>query len=92
MKTAQEEKQRAIRRAREEGRLPPHQPRWFMAETEGDTGERVWSPLRTEKNGVEYWEEREKAYQKGGNVWWEGVDNIFIDEPEFITELMERSY
>lgn len=92
LKTAQEERQRAIRRAREEGKLAPHQPRWFMAETEGDTGERVWSPFRTEENGVEYWAEREKAYLQGGNVRWRGVDDIFIEEPLFIRELMERAY
>ncbi|KAJ2924326.1 hypothetical protein H1R20_g12752, partial [Candolleomyces eurysporus] len=92
LKIAQEERQRAIRRAREEGKMAPHQPRWFMAETEVDTGDRVWSPLRTQDNGVEYWAEREKAYLQGGNVPWKGVDNIFIEEPAFIRELMERSY
>ncbi|RXW22360.1 hypothetical protein EST38_g3497 [Candolleomyces aberdarensis] len=92
LKIAQEERQRAIRKAREEGKMAPHQPRWFMAETEVDTGDRVWSPLRAPDNGVEYWAEREKAYLQGGNVPWKNVDNIFIEEPAFIRELMERSY
>ncbi|KIJ15782.1 hypothetical protein PAXINDRAFT_114163 [Paxillus involutus ATCC 200175] len=46
LKVKQEEKQRATRKAREEGRLPGHQPRWFTAETDGDTGDRVWTPSR----------------------------------------------
>jgi hypothetical protein len=41
---------------------------------------------------VEYWAEREKAYLQGGNVRWRGVDDIFIEEPLFIRELMERAY
>ncbi|KAG1741680.1 Oxysterol-binding protein-domain-containing protein [Suillus lakei] len=46
LKMKQEERQRATRRAREEGGTPSHRPRWFRAETDGDTGERVWAPSR----------------------------------------------
>ena len=79
LKTEQEEYQRAIRRAREEGSRPPHRPRWFSAETDGDTGERVWSPLRIGED-VAYWVERDKAYYQGGKDVWPDVDRIFIDD------------
>lgn len=79
LKTRQEEYQRAIRKAREEGRQPPHRPRWFSAETDGDTGERVWSPLRIGEE-VAYWVERENAYKKNGKNVWPDVDRIFINE------------
>lgn len=46
LKGRQEEKQRATRRAREAGVREGHRPRWFSAETDGDTGERVWVPKR----------------------------------------------
>jgi len=71
--------QRAIRKAREEGRLSPHKPRWFSAETDGDTGERVWFPLHIGEDAA-YWVEREKAYKKGGKDAWTDVDRIFIDD------------
>lgn len=91
LKIAQEEKQRATRRAREEGRIAPHQPRWFRAETEGDTGERFWAPLRTERGNLEYWEERERVWREkqrsGANMEWKGVDPIFIEEPPFIKDV-----
>lgn len=77
----QEEKQRATRKAREEGRLHPHRPRWFTAETDGDTGERVWTPVRVD-NLLEYWLERERVWKTGGHAEWNAVDPIFIDEPE----------
>lgn len=85
MKNAQEEKQRATRKAREEGRLKPHRPRWFNAETDGDTGERVWTPSRVD-GGLEYWRERERVWneKKNGTAEWKDVDHIFIDEPDFI--------
>ncbi|KAI9513276.1 Oxysterol-binding protein-domain-containing protein [Russula earlei] len=79
LKTEQEEYQRAMRRAREEGRLPPHRPRWFYAETDGDSGERVWSPVRIDED-VAYWVERQRAYSQGGIEAWPGVDRIFIDD------------
>jgi oxysterol-binding protein 1 len=81
LKTDQEEFQRAIRKAREEGREPPHHPRWFSAETDGDTGERVWSPMRIGED-LAYWVEREKAYNQGGKDAWRDVNRIFIDDEE----------
>ncbi|KAK2463943.1 hypothetical protein APHAL10511_003994 [Amanita phalloides] len=81
LKTMQEDKQRAVRRAREEGRVPPHRPRWFMAETDGDTGERVWNPVMV-GGMLEYWVERERVTREGGT--WKDVERIFIDEPESI--------
>lgn len=78
LKNKQEEYQRATRKGREEGRLPPHQPRWFTASTDGDTGERVWEPARTGDGALEYWKLREGVYT--GKNGWIDVDNIFIDE------------
>lgn len=79
LKIKQEEKQRATRRAREEGRIPPHQPRWFTTQTDGDTGERVWTPSRI-GDALEYWAERERIWRLGGNQPWKNVDPIFIDD------------
>lgn len=79
LKQKQEERQRATRRAREDGRLPPHRPRWFTAETDGDTGERVWTPSRV-GDVLEYWVERESAWKEGGNGSWKDVDSIFIED------------
>ncbi|GJJ09010.1 hypothetical protein Clacol_003231 [Clathrus columnatus] len=80
-KGMQEEYQRATRRKREQGILPPHSPRWFEAKTDGDTGERVWSPLKV-KGQVQYWTEREKVFfgNKSSEDKWPNVDRIFIDE------------
>ncbi|KAJ3847266.1 Oxysterol-binding protein-domain-containing protein, partial [Lentinula lateritia] len=72
LKGQQEEKQRATRRRKEkenEGATHRHQPRWFVAETDGDTGERVWMPLRVEagedkKRALEYWVERERVWKE----------------------------
>ncbi|KAJ3862261.1 Oxysterol-binding protein-domain-containing protein, partial [Lentinula novae-zelandiae] len=71
LKGRQEEKQRATRRRKEkesEGATHRHQPRWFVAETDGDTGERVWMPLRVEednkKRTLEYWVERERVWKE----------------------------
>ncbi|RDB30164.1 Oxysterol-binding C2F12.05c [Hypsizygus marmoreus] len=83
LKNAQEEKQRAIRKAREEGTMPPHRPRWFMAETDGDTGERVWTPSRV-GGTLEYWVEREKVWREREKAEWKDVDHIFIDAPDSI--------
>ncbi|KAG8221726.1 Oxysterol-binding protein-domain-containing protein [Butyriboletus roseoflavus] len=79
LKQKQEEKQRATRRAREDGKLPLHRPRWFTAETDGDTGERVWTPSRV-GDGLEYWVEREKVWKEGGKRAWKDVDPVFIDD------------
>ena len=88
LKQDQEEKQRAMRRAREAGEVKPHRPRWFVAETDGDTGERVWNPLRDldGDGSLEYWKERERVWEGGGGVPWKDVGSIFIEEPEFIKE------
>jgi oxysterol-binding protein 1 len=84
LKNALEERQRATRRAREEGTQGPHCPRWFEAQTEGDTGERVWSPRRVggEDGPLEYWAERERVWKAGGNVPWKDVEPIFLEGGE----------
>ena len=82
LKNKQEELQRATRKAREEGKVPPHRPRWFTAETEPDTGERVWTPSRVDSR-LEYWIEREKVWKaktSGQDAKWNGVDRIFIED------------
>jgi hypothetical protein len=84
LKNEQEELQRATRKLREQGELPPHRPRWFSAETDGDTGERVWTPARLENGAMEYWAERERVWKMGGNQPWTDVEPIFIEEPDFI--------
>ncbi|TFK33757.1 Oxysterol-binding protein-domain-containing protein [Crucibulum laeve] len=91
LKHDQEEKQREIRKAREQGRLPLHKPRWFRAETDGDTGERVWTPVRINEHELEYWAEREKAWKNGGDKAWTDVQPIFIEEPDFIKEYEDKS-
>lgn len=78
LKTKQEEFQRATRKAREEGRAPKHRPRWFEARTEGDTGERVWEPLRTDDGELAYWTERLRVWRDGKE--WEGIEKVFIDD------------
>ena len=90
LKQAQEEKQRSIRKSREEGTLPPHRPRWFTAETDGDTGERVWTPARTAEHELEYWKERDRVRREGGNKPWKGVDDIFIEEPQVVSDLLAK--
>ncbi|KAH7879171.1 Oxysterol-binding protein-domain-containing protein [Lentinula edodes] len=93
LKGQQEEKQRATRRRKEkenEGATHRHQPRWFVAETDGDTGERVWMPLRVvteednKKRALEYWVERERVWKEiqEGKAKWRGVEDIFVDEPD----------
>ncbi|KAF8584900.1 hypothetical protein K439DRAFT_1660550 [Ramaria rubella] len=79
LKSMQEDFQRATRKRREEGVLSEHKARWFEAKTDGDTGERVWAPLRI-GDRLQYWEEREKVFHSGGKEAWSGVDKIFIDE------------
>lgn len=79
LKIAQEEHQRAMRRARETGEAAPHRPRWFSAETDGDTGERVWTPAR-DGDDLEYWVERRKVWSSEGKEPWKDVDAIFVDE------------
>ena len=71
-----EDEQRNTRKARAEGRLPPHEPRWFAATTDVDSKERLWEPKRAQTGEVLFWSEREKA---GRNGQWEGVDHIFVE-------------
>lgn len=78
LKQKQEEFQRATRRAREEGRLPPHRPKWFEAKTEPETGERVWEPLRAPTGELAYWKEREIVWKEKRP--WKDVETIFIDD------------
>jgi hypothetical protein len=75
----QEERQRTTRRAREEGMVSSHRPRWFRAETDGDTGERVWAPSR-DGGRLEYWVERERVWKMGGEKLWKDVEPIFIED------------
>ena len=77
LKTANEDLQRNKRKARAEGRLPPHAPRWFNSTTDRDTSERLWEPKRADNGEVLFWAERERAGQKGQ---WEGVDHIFVED------------
>jgi len=85
LKSEQEDFQRATRKKREAGEIPPHRPRWFEAVTEIDTGERYWAPLRAkvdEEEEVEYWVERERVWKakvEGKEAEWKNVDQIFID-------------
>ncbi|EIN03462.1 hypothetical protein PUNSTDRAFT_147045 [Punctularia strigosozonata HHB-11173 SS5] len=81
LKSMQEEKQRKTRKLREEGQLPPHNPRWFSAQTDADTGERVWAPARAGEQ-LAYWCEREKVWAAGGNVPWPDVESIFVVDEE----------
>ncbi|WVR00350.1 hypothetical protein IAU59_007493 [Kwoniella sp. CBS 9459] len=75
LKTLNEEKQRMTRKLRAEGKLPPHEPRWFDPQIDDDTGERLWQPKRSEGGEVKFWSLREKAD-------WEavGVDHIFAED------------
>ncbi|OCF40792.1 oxysterol-binding protein [Kwoniella heveanensis CBS 569] len=75
LKTANEEKQRTTRKLRAEGKLPPHEPRWFDPQIDEDTGERLWQPKRTEDGEVKFWRLREKAD-------WDavGVEHIFAED------------
>ncbi|KDQ51396.1 hypothetical protein JAAARDRAFT_41246 [Jaapia argillacea MUCL 33604] len=82
LKNKQEEFQRATRKAREEGRLPRHRPRWFQAETDGDTGERVWTPLKVGEL-VEYWVRREEVWKAKGDARWKDVEPIFIEDKPY---------
>ncbi|KAH8111175.1 Oxysterol-binding protein-domain-containing protein [Phellopilus nigrolimitatus] len=78
LKSNQEDFQRMTRRAREEGRIAPHRPRWFEAKTEPETGERVWEPVRTDSGELAYWKEREAVWRESKP--WSDVETIFIDD------------
>ncbi|QRW05886.1 oxysterol binding protein [Ceratobasidium sp. AG-Ba] len=81
LKSTQEDFQRATRRKRELGELPPHKPRWFSEAVDEDSGERMWVPSKREGR-IEYWAERERVFRLGGreHVQWDAVDEIFIQE------------
>ncbi|KAJ2832413.1 hypothetical protein GGI24_001244, partial [Coemansia furcata] len=81
-KSRLENKQRATRRRREQGELPAWKPRWFVRDTDKDSGESFW------RFNDEYWTERESAAAKtkengvGGNSAkpmevWSNIQDIF---------------
>ena len=85
LKVQLEELQRSKRRMREEGKLPPHKPRWFSKTTDPDTKEAFWKPhMSTDEDGVEtmeYWIERTKIGTKHvqhQEADWD-TDHIFGD-------------
>ncbi|KAH8829083.1 Oxysterol-binding protein-domain-containing protein [Flagelloscypha sp. PMI_526] len=96
LKLKQEDVQRKTRRLRETGTLPRHSPRWFTARTDGDTGERMWAPVRAkdgDSQGLEYWSERERVWEELQKLppseedeeaaerrHWKGVEQIFTDD------------
>lgn len=75
MKLANEAFQRQTRKLREEGRLPPHVPRWFIMSSDPDSGTRVWEPKRADNGEVLYWHIREEAPRKQ----WADIDGIFVE-------------
>ncbi|SCV69967.1 BQ2448_1361 [Microbotryum intermedium] len=82
LKSELEDHQRATRRKREQGQLPPHAPRWFRRAKDKDTGESFWEPIKTNDGMVEYWEERTrvgKAKEEGEETEWKGVEPIYAD-------------
>ncbi|KAG8733086.1 hypothetical protein FRC11_008791 [Ceratobasidium sp. 423] len=81
LKSDQEDFQRATRKRREAGEIPPHKPRWFNEAVDEDTGERVWQPSKR-GDRIEYWAERERVHKEGGKgkTPWNDVDEIFISE------------
>ncbi|GAA6017217.1 hypothetical protein JCM11491_001856 [Sporobolomyces phaffii] len=82
LKSDLEEHQRTTRRKREQGELPPHEPRWFSRKKDKDTGESYWEPARTQQGTLQYWEVRSEvgaAKLKGEHKTWDGVDPIYAD-------------
>ena len=75
LKTGNEEKQRNTRKLRAEGKLPPHEPRWFTPTRDADTGDQLWEPRRAADGEVKFWAEREKAPETN----WKDVDHIFVE-------------
>jgi hypothetical protein len=81
LKSEQEDLQRATRKQREMGQLPPHRPRWFQPKTDPDTGERYWAPSMQGEQ-LEYWFQRErvaKGVKSDPPVKWKDVESIFIE-------------
>ncbi|GAA5867313.1 hypothetical protein JCM3774_003542 [Rhodotorula dairenensis] len=82
LKSELEEFQRATRRKRETGELPPHKPRWFSRSVDPDTGELMWQPARHDDGQLDYWLERTRvgtAKLKGEPAEWQDVDQIFVE-------------
>ncbi|WAQ90581.1 hypothetical protein PtA15_12A571 [Puccinia triticina] len=82
LKIALEEFQRATKKRRELGELPPHSPRWFIQVDDPDSGELTWDAIRSPDNGVSilYWEERKRvgsARKQNQEVEWTDVTHIF---------------
>ncbi|WVO21082.1 uncharacterized protein IAS62_002386 [Cryptococcus decagattii] len=77
LKTLNEEKQRHTRKLRAEGKLPPHEPKWFSAIVDDDTRERLWEPKRAENGEVAFWSIREKKDWDAA-----GVEPIFANDQE----------
>lgn len=75
LKTLNEEKQRNTRKLRAEGKLPPHEPRWFNATVDDDTRERLWEPKRAENGEVAFWSVREKKNWDAA-----GIEHIFASD------------
>ncbi|PVU98704.1 hypothetical protein BB560_000576 [Smittium megazygosporum] len=70
-----EEKQRAVRRRRENNEIPPWKPRWFVEEVDQDTGSKYW------KFTGEYWTERQRVAELiasgSKDAKWKDVPDIF---------------
>ncbi|KAA1088990.1 hypothetical protein PGT21_003119 [Puccinia graminis f. sp. tritici] len=82
LKIALEEFQRATKKKRELGELPPHTPRWFVKVDDPDSGELTWDAIRSPENGVSilYWEERKRvgaSRKQNLEVEWTDVSHIF---------------
>ncbi|BEI80271.1 hypothetical protein CcaverHIS002_0108000 [Cutaneotrichosporon cavernicola] len=82
LKSLNEEKQRETRRLRAEGRMQQHEPRWFTAITDQDSGERLWEPKRAGDGEVLFWHEREQQGALPDGEKWAEVDHIFVDDGE----------
>ncbi|CEH16313.1 Oxysterol-binding protein [Ceraceosorus bombacis] len=82
-----EDHQRATRRKREAGELPPHKPRWFKEIIEPDSGESMYEALRIQgasgEPEAEYWAERSRVGKErvsgDKDAAWKGADPIFGD-------------
>ncbi|GAC71329.1 hypothetical protein PANT_2d00058 [Moesziomyces antarcticus T-34] len=89
LKQKLENHQRETRRKREQGELPPHEPRWFKRTTDQDTKETLWQPVPAPPNSgpggketTSYWAERHHVGSKkkeGQQADWNNVYHIFGD-------------
>lgn len=85
LKVQLENLQREKRRQREEGRLPPHKPRWFKRTVDPDSNESFWQPLMSSdshgRETMSYWVERSEVGTKREHnqpAEW-NTDHIFGD-------------